>query len=519
VAGPPLERLLELLAINRAIAAATEYASLLRLVVERTAAFLAAESAVLVLGDLEGPVGIAASVGLDEARARTFTTEFDEGIGARICRFIACEPERFLAAPVLGSGRIRGLLAVHRRAPVGADVGTDATMLAALADQAAIALANVGHVQKLEEMLVQLRDADRRKDEFLSMLSHEIRNPLAPIRTSIHVLGRVDPQSATAEHARVVIQRQTDYLTRLIDDLLEVTRIARGKVSLSIEPIALVDVVRRAADAQRSMMAERRLNFAMELPEEAIWIQGDATRIAQLVGNLLDNAAKFTPAGGEVVLAIRALERSAELRVRDTGSGIDPELAQQVFEPFAQAEPSLARSHGGLGLGLALVHAIALMHDGAVRAESAGPGMGAEFVVTLPRLTSPRPGLAAVGAADLRGVVRRVLVVDDNRDAAESLAELVALFGHIVEVAYDGPSAVELACASRPDVILCDVGLPGMSGYQVAKAVRARVQRTIRLVAVTGYAQPEDVSRAREAGFDGHIAKPADPAEIDRLLR
>ena len=326
----------------------------------------------------------------------------------------------------------------------------------------------------LQRANAQLREMDRRKDEFLSMLSHELRNPLAPIRTAVYILNHAEPDGEQARRARSVIERQAEHLTRLVDDLLDVTRIARGKIELRRDRIDVGEVARRAAEDQRSVMEARGVKLGVDLDAAVVWVDADATRIAQVVGNLLQNAGKFTPAGGQVSLSVRASPSSAELRVRDTGIGIEPELLAHVFEPFVQSDRSLARAQGGLGLGLALVRAIVELHGGTVRADSGGPGRGAEFVVTLPLAEAPAAGRAwapqGLRAAS-RG--RRVLVVDDNVDAAETLGELVALFGHTAVLAHDGPTAIAKARATSPDVVLCDIGLPGMSGYEVARALRA----------------------------------------------
>jgi PAS domain S-box-containing protein len=363
----------------------------------------------------------------------------------------------------------------------------------------------------------RLLEADRRKDEFLGMLSHELRNPLAPIRNSIYVLEHTDPDGEQGRRARAVIQRQAEHLTRLVDDLLDVTRIARGKIELRRERADLASIVRRTVEDQRSVVTGRGVRLVTGVPDEVVWASVDSTRISQVVGNLLQNAAKFTPRGGSVAVSLRAARGAAELRVSDTGVGIEQGLLEHVFEPFVQGERSLARTQGGLGLGLALVKGITELHGGTVSAESRGSGKGAEIVVRLP-LAAPESRRDAP-AANVPGPAkgRRVLVVDDNRDAAESLAELVELFGHTAEVAYDGPSAIAKARASLPEVVLCDIGLPGMNGYDIAKALRAD-GGDVQLIAVSGYAQPEDLDRAADAGFDGHVAKPPDPAQIERLL-
>ncbi|HEX9400173.1 MAG TPA: MASE3 domain-containing protein [Anaeromyxobacter sp.] len=371
--------------------------------------------------------------------------------------------------------------------------------------------------QRVSERTSQLDDAGRRKDEFLGMLSHELRNPLAPIRNSVYILEQADPATEQASRARTVIKRQTEHLTRLVDDLLDVTRIARGKIELRRSRVDLREVVQRAAEDFRPMMEERGIALRTVLAESRVWSEADATRITQVLGNLLHNAAKFTSAGNEVTLSLRAAGADAQIRVRDTGAGIDPALLPNVFDAFVQGRRTLARAEGGLGLGLALVKGITELHGGSVSAESGGTGKGAEFVVRLPLVAAGVMEDRQPAVVQRMNGARRVLVVDDNADAADSLADVVKILGHSVDVAYDGPSAVERARANPPDIVLCDVGLPGMSGYEVARALRASAN-TPRLFAVSGYAQPDDVKKAFEAGFDGHVAKPCDPAEIERLL-
>jgi PAS domain S-box-containing protein len=362
----------------------------------------------------------------------------------------------------------------------------------------------------------RLLDADRRKDEFLAMLSHELRNPLAPIRNSIHVLRHGTRGAEQAQRAQDVIERQSEHLTRLVDDLLDVTRIARGKIELRRSRIELRDLVEGAADDFRSVMDERGVAFHTVLSPVEIWADADATRLAQVVGNLLHNAAKYTRRGDEVTLSLRADAGGAEIRVADTGVGIDPGLLPLVFEPFVQGDRTLARTEGGLGLGLALVKSITELHGGSVGAESAGRGHGTEFVVRLP-LAAQSVGEAPHARRARETTPRRVLVVDDNRDSAESLAQVVEMLGHAAEVAYDAPSALALARANPPNVVVCDIGLPGMSGYEVAKALRAQ-GGAMQLIALSGYARPEDVAKALEAGFDTHVSKPCDLSEIERLL-
>jgi PAS domain S-box-containing protein len=373
-------------------------------------------------------------------------------------------------------------------------------------------------VTELVETRDALREASRRKDEFLAMLSHELRNPLAPIRNAVHLLERVEPAGEQAARARGVIARQAEHLSRIVDDLLDMTRIARGKIELHRSRVDLRALVAQATEDVLHVMKERQVAVHTTLPAAEVWAEADPTRIAQLVGNLLHNAAKFTRPGDEVSIALRTSGDAAEISVRDTGIGIDPALLPQVFDAFVQGERTLARTEGGLGLGLAVVKAVAELHGGAVRAESPGAGRGATFVVRLPVAT---PTLRAEPApAPAPGARRRrhVLVVDDNRDAAETLADIVTMLGHEAAVAFDGPGAIQAAGANGVDCVLCDIGLPGISGYDVARALRSTHGPALRLIAVSGYAQADDVKNARDAGFDGHLAKPFDPAELERLL-
>jgi PAS domain S-box-containing protein len=355
--------------------------------------------------------------------------------------------------------------------------------------------------KKIEEAL---READRRKDEFLGMLSHELRNPLAPIRNALYILDRAAPNGEQARRAKEIANRQLAHMTRLVDDLLDVTRIARGKIELRRADIDLAALAYRTAEDHRAIMHDRRLGLEVQLPTEPVIVNADNTRIAQVLGNLLHNAAKFTPAGGRITLAIAAERDRAVIRVRDTGPGIASDVLPTIFEPFTQAKQTLARSEGGLGLGLALVKGIVATHGGEVRAYSPGQGHGTEFVVTLP-LARSRDATAArqpksVPRTDSRR--RRVLVIDDNRDAADTIGELVGMLGHDVEVAYDAHDGLAKASEALPDIVFCDIGLPGMDGYEFARQLRARApERAVRLVALSGYAQPEDVAKALECGF------------------
>ncbi len=365
-----------------------------------------------------------------------------------------------------------------------------------------------------------LRNADRRKNDFLAILSHELRNPLAPIRNSLHVLGRAPAGSEQARRAQAIIDRQVNHLTRLIEDLLDVTRIARGKVRLQRTRIDLRDLLQRTADDHRSLFADSGVGFLLEVAGEPIPVYGDPARLGQAIGNLLQNAVKFTPRGGSARLSAERRPEEAVVIVRDTGIGIDPAVAPDLFEPFVQSDDTLDRARGGLGLGLAVVKSLVELHGGTVRAQSDGIGRGAEFVVTLPLDRRRRPRAQPAGAP-VRGAAprRRVLVVEDNPDAATSLEDLLTMLGHDVQVAHTGSEALEKGRAAPPDLVLCDIGLPGMDGYEVARTMRGDpVLASVHLVALSGYALAEDVENARRAGFDEHLSKPPALHDLERLL-
>jgi signal transduction histidine kinase len=393
-------------------------------------------------------------------------------------------------------------------------VAVNADLLSA---QQKLTRSNEALESRVAERTAALQAADRRKDEFLAMLSHELRNPLAPIRNSIYILNHFDAGSEQAGHARQIIERQTQHIARLVDDLLDVTRIARGKIELRRSRVDLTELVQRTVQDYTPVFEQFGIVLSTSLPGHPVWASVDATRVAQLVGNLLQNAAKFTPAAGRVDLSLRTVEGWAEIRISDTGAGIPSELLPSLFEPFMQGKQSLARTEGGLGLGLALVKGIVELHQGSVWAESEGLGKGSVFTVRLALLPFDEAPLAPSAAGPRAAQARRALVVDDNKDAADTLAQLVSMFGHTAEVAYDGATALARARANPPDIVLCDLGLPGITGYDVARALRAE-RSGIRLVAISGYAQPEDIANAREAGFEQHMAKPIDPDKLQSLL-
>ena len=374
--------------------------------------------------------------------------------------------------------------------------------------------------EALRESAQALADLDRRKDEFLAMLSHELRNPLAPISNAVKLLQLQKNEDPIQQQARTIIERQVGNLKHLIDDLLEVSRISTGRVQLRQDRIVLSGIVERALETAHPLIVQRRHELTLSVPQQPIWLQADAARLEQVVVNLLTNAAKYTDEGGHLWLTVEQEGDTAVLRVRDTGIGIAPELLPRIFELFTQAERSLDRSQGGLGIGLCLVQRLVDLHGGTVEAHSV-LGQGSEFVVRLPVMLTSMLSLPSPSIETARppGNCRGVLVVDDNVDAAQSLAMLLKALGHEVRMAYDGPSAVEAALDFRPDMVLLDIGLPGLDGFEVARRIRRQPAfKNIVLVAMTGYGQETDRQRSLEAGFDHHLVKPADFDKVQKIL-
>jgi CheY-like chemotaxis protein len=356
--------------------------------------------------------------------------------------------------------------------------------------------------------------------EFLAVLSHELRNPLAPIKISLYTLDRAAPGSAQAARAKAVIERQVEQLSRLVDDLLDVTRIARDKIRLQMQGVDVNRLVERAVEDHRLLFEKSGVQLHVAAAEEGPHVMADPVRLVQVVGNLLQNAAKFTPPGGHAFVSV-ATDRSAQLaviRVADNGVGMNAETLSTLFQPFMQSDTTLDRSKSGLGIGLALVKGLVDLHGGRVDVHSDGPGKGATFTVHLPLGVGPEEAEPRPSPAVNPGK-RRVLVIEDNRDAAESLREVLALSGHEVAVAHNGLEGLARARELQPEVIICDIGLPGMDGYQVARALRAdlTLRRTL-LVALSGYAQPEDLERSRQAGFDHHLAKPPGLEKLEEII-
>lgn len=368
-----------------------------------------------------------------------------------------------------------------------------------------------------------LAEADRRKDQFLAMLAHELRNPLAALASGVELLALPNAPE-NLESTRGMLDRQTQHLKRLVDDLMDMSRISRGMVSLRPETLDARSVVERAVEAVRLSVGEQRHSLRIALDEQPLRVKADPTRLEQLVANLLTNAAKFTKPGGRIEVGAYRRDEAALFYVRDNGVGIAPELLPHIFDLFAQSEQSADRATGGLGIGLTLVKSIAELHGGTVEARSEGPGQGAEFRVILPLAEPvdedlPRLIETGSGASGEHGSARRVLVVDDNEDAALGLSRLLEYSGHVVRQAYTGPAALETAAEFRPEAVLLDIGLPDLDGYEVARRLRADTAlEDVLLIALSGYCQDEDRRRSREAGFDHHVAKPVAHSDILRLL-
>jgi PAS domain S-box-containing protein len=367
-----------------------------------------------------------------------------------------------------------------------------------------------------------LKEADRRKDEFLATLAHELRNPLAPIRNAVELIRRANGDAALMEKARGMMERQVGQMVRLVDDLLDISRITRGKLQIRREPVELAAVVRSAVEATRPLIDARGHELTTTLGRQPIHLNADPIRLAQVFSNLLDNAAKYTERGGHVWLTAGREGGEVVVSVRDTGIGVAADQLPRLFEMFSQAAPALERSQEGLGIGLALVRGLVELHGGSVEARSAGPGRGSEFTVRLPVAKTPvqsRQELSAGGGKADAGPKRRILVVDDNRDAADSLAMMLRLAGHDIRTAHDGLEAVQAAATFRPDVALLDIGMPKMNGYEAARHIRQQPWgREMLLVALTGWGQEEDKRRTFEAGFDHHLTKPVEPTALENLL-
>ncbi|NML98003.1 hybrid sensor histidine kinase/response regulator [Paraburkholderia sp. RP-4-7] len=376
--------------------------------------------------------------------------------------------------------------------------------------------------RKANEMA--LREADRRKDEFLAMLAHELRNPLAPIRNAIELLDPSrSPSPQNVDAMRAVIGRQVKHLSRLVDDLLDVARITQGKITLRQEIVGLAAAVEAAIETAAPTLTRKGHTLRTEMPDEPLFIVGDGVRIAQVLGNILSNAAKYTPQGGEILIEVRELHDNVQISVRDNGVGLAAETIPHIFDLFVQSESSLERSEGGLGIGLPLARTLVELHGGRIEAFSAGPGQGSEFIVCLPltRLSqTDRPVVTApVTVPQGAGPALRLLLVDDSVDGAAAMSLLLESDGYDVRVAHEAGHALEIAAQFKPEIVLLDLGLPGMDGFQLAQEMRKRAATTnALLIAVTGYGQAADRQRTHEAGFDHHLVKPVSSEEIQRVI-
>ena len=373
--------------------------------------------------------------------------------------------------------------------------------------------------QKLEEAA---RTVNRRQEEFLAMLAHELRNPLAPIMNAVELISQLDGRPIPGNLVDIM-RRQVNHLVRLVDDLLDVSRVTQGKITLQQHPLRIAEVLRQAVETCRQKIDKRRQRLDLDLSAVSVSVHGDSVRLLQVFSNLLQNAVKYTPEGGEIVVGVRTARDTVEVTIRDNGIGISPAVLPHIFDLFTQDERALGREAGGLGIGLTIVRRMVEAHGGTVEAESAGVGLGSVFTVVLPRLVDPgdvdasRPETIA---APVQALARaHVLVVEDNFDAGETMAELLRSAGHVVDLAIDGPSGLALFESGRPQVVLCDIGLPGMDGYEViSRMCASRHMPKPTLIAVTGYGGPHNVERAMSAGFDHYVTKPVDPKLLLRLV-
>ncbi len=536
------EQLRKLAEVAGRINAAQDVVSVCRIITEQ---------ARLLIGSHQSVIGYAPDQNWSEAvRAVSLSDKYarwrdyqdspaDSGIYTLVCRRnrpirlsqdeLEIHPSLWFGPETLNQPPLRGWLAAPLVARDGRNIGLiqlsdkfegeftedDEAVLVQLAQMASVAIENARLVE-------DLRDADHRKNEFLAILAHELRNPLAPVRNGLQIMRLAGEDRAVVEEARLLMERQVTHMVRLIYDLMDVSRITRNKLELRPMRVELAEIARNAIDASRTLIESAGHHLTVILPARAITIEGDPTRLAQVFSNLLNNAAKYTEAGGEIALVAETVPGEVIVTVRDNGVGIPAEMLSTIFGMFTQVDRSLERSQGGLGIGLTLVRRLVEMHGGSVEARSPGQGLGSEFLVRLPMVADDR---VASGDPDpgsdskVRLKVLRILVVDDNQDSARTLARLLKLLGHETRLANDGGEAVLAAEAYRPEVILLDIGLPVMNGYDVAKTIRARPWgQTMSIVALTGWGQAGDRERSKEAGFDHHLVKPVDITLLEKLL-
>jgi signal transduction histidine kinase/CheY-like chemotaxis protein len=430
-----------------------------------------------------------------------------------------------VVAPLRAAREIVGALTVSRRHPAPPFTADDEHFLQELADRAALSIENAilyeraqRERERAEGERLRAEAANRARDEFLAMLGHELRNPLSPILTAVQLMGRRAPELFMKE--RGIVERQVRHMVRLVDDLLDVSRIARGRVKLQRAPVELGAVVAQALETARPLLEERAHTLVASVPGRGLVVHADTHRLAQVIVNLLANAAKFTPPGGLIEITAKRQDGTVSLRVRDTGAGIEAALLPQIFDLFAQGAQASDRAQGGLGLGLAIAKNLVELHGGALRAESDGPGRGSSFTLELAALPEPPPAPAPSAptfAAAGRG--RRVLVVDDNADAARTLGDALADAGYSVRVAHDGPAALEMVAQFLPEIALLDIGLPVMDGHELAQRLSALLGPAApKLVAITGYGLETDRRRSSAAGFVEHMIRPVDFQKLERVM-
>lgn len=377
------------------------------------------------------------------------------------------------------------------------------------------------HLSENNRVAAALMEADRRKDEFLAILAHELRNPLAPLRNALEAMRLKPHDREAASWARALMERQVAQMVRLIDDLLDLSRVSRGRIELRHERSDLATLVQGALDVCGPSIANAGHRLTVELPGTPMPLVCDPTRVVQVICNLLSNAVKYTPPGGHITLSARRRDDLFEVSVRDTGIGIPSDMLARVFDMFTQIPHAIERSQGGLGIGLTLVKRLVELHGGQVEAKSVGPGLGSEFIVRLPERMTDRaaPVVVAALADKVRSPKQRILVADDNRDAADSLAVMLRIAGHDVRTAYDGHQALDVAETFKPSLALLDLGMPRVNGHDTARRLRETEHgRNIVIIALTGWGQPEDRNRSLAAGFDHHLVKPVDPSMLERLL-
>ncbi len=450
---------------------------------------------------------------------------------SRLLSILQAQPTWSAIPTIIIPAEVTNVDTLSEELPLGANLVERPVRIRTLASIARIALHARRNqymvrdlLQERETLVELLRHEAQMKNEFLATLAHELRNPLAPIRTGLQIL-RISPTGTRATQTVEMMDRQVRHLVRLIDDLLDISRITRGKLELRKQRVPLALLLSNAVEASRPLIDSGNHTLTISAPDECITLDVDPVRLAQVISNLLNNAAKYTPKGGTITLIARRKDDTVQIEVQDNGIGLSPQMLTKVFDMFSQVEPSMARSQGGLGIGLTLARRLTEMHHGTVEATSPGPGKGCTFTVTLPyeekaQTDAGKHTVELDGSGPFRGTSHRVLVVDDQVDIAQSFKDLLSLLGQDTHTAYDGPEALQAAKDFKPELIFLDIGLPGMTGYEVARSLRAQEQTLKpRIIAVTGWGDEQNVSLAREAGFDRLLKKPVDPLEIEGILK